>query len=153
LLVPEVAWPFWMMVGVLAGLAPPPGRTAWQRPLVIAACVVVAISVPFRASALRAQADLEYQGVGLSSCPATGDARFREAGATFAMYLPTDRPSIVPLRRAGNSPDPLSIQVKVAGEVIATVTLSGVDWHAVTLQPPDRGRWFERVDFAATATG
>ena len=153
LLLPEVAWPFWMMVGVLAALTPPPARAAWRRPLVVTACVLLAVSVPFRVAVLRAQADLEYQGVGLSGWRATGDLRFREASGTFALYLPTDRMSIVPLRRAAASPDPLPIEVRANGGVIATVTLSGTEWHTVEVRPPDRGRWFERVDFAMTSTG
>ena len=153
LLLPEVAWPFWMMVGVLAALTAPPSTPSWQRPTVAAVCALLAISLPFRTSALRAQADLEYQGVGLSSWRVDGATRFREAGSTFAMYLPTDRTSIVPLRRTGASPDPLPIQVRVGSEVIATLTLSGAEWQTVSLRPPDHGRWFERVDFVATVPG
>ncbi len=93
LLLPEVAWPFWMTFGVLAALAPPPTRPTWQRPLAAAACVLLAISVPFRAAALRAQADLEYQGVGLSGWRTGGDIRFREAEPDV-LAVPADRSHI-----------------------------------------------------------
>jgi hypothetical protein len=152
LLVPEVALLLWMMLGVLAGLTTAPKGTTRSTHLAAAACLILAVSIPFRATPLRAAANLEYHGVNLSGWHVEpDDRRYRDAGATFALFLPADRTSIVPLRRTTSAPEPLQIQIRLGDATIATATLSGTDWHAVDLRVPNRGRAFERVDFAVAA--
>jgi hypothetical protein len=151
LLVVEVALPFWMMIGVLAAQTPPPTLVGWHRRVTTVACVALVIALPLRMARTRADADLEYRGVGLSGWRVEGGgARYRTAGATFALFLQTGQESVVPLRRVGGTPDPLEVVIRFKGQVLRTLAISGAEWQSVQLHVPDLGRRFERVDFSVT---
>jgi O-antigen ligase len=149
LLVPEFAFVFWLYLGLLAAMtpAPPNSRQRWVAWMLVAG---VLISVPLRARAHLNVADLEHRGFGVSSLWQHDDEqRYREAGASFALYLPAaGRLVAVPFRRAPGTPDPLLVDVTIDGRVIDTISVGGDIWQIALIQMPEGPRLFQLVDFA-----
>jgi hypothetical protein len=153
-LVPEAAFAFWLAFGVLAALAPPAARTAWQTPVVIAAVLLLA-TAPFRAAYALRQADFEHIAVGLSLWqPEIDGLRYRQAGRSFALYLPADGRSVdLPVRRAPGAPDPLVVTITEGGRKLYEPIVSGDAWQEIRLQLPKSNRRFARVEFSVGAVG
>jgi hypothetical protein len=148
LLVPEFAFVFWLYFGVLAAKTPVPpiGRLRWV------VCVLVAgvlVSVPLRARALLNVVDREHRGFGVSPFWGHDDEqRYREAGASFALYLPaTGRPVEVPIRRAPGAPDPLLVDVRFGGRLVDTIPIAGDEWQRLVIPVATGPRRFELFDF------
>jgi hypothetical protein len=110
----------------------------------------VLASVPLRARALLNVADLEHRGFGVSSLWQHDDEqRYRQAGASFALYLPaTGRPVAVPFRRAPGAPDLLLVDVTIGGRIVDTISVTGETWQTALIQMPAGPRQFQLVDFA-----
>jgi O-antigen ligase len=155
LLVREFAFVFWLYLGVLSAMAPaPPNNRVRSVAWILMAGVL--LSVPLRAKALRDAADLEHRGFGVSSLwQHDDDQRYRTAGSEFALYLPaTGRPVEVPLRRAPGAPDPLVVDVRIAGRLADTTSVGGDAWQTLSIRLPAGPRRFELVDFfVRTAEG
>jgi O-antigen ligase len=148
LLVPEFAFVFWLYCGIVVAMkpAPPPDRSRWLAWLLAAA---VLVSMPLRAAALRNAADLDHLGFGLSLWQHDDTQRYREARATFSVFLPVDdRPVALPMRRAPGAADPLVVEVRVRGRRVTTITVGGDEWHEPRIPVPRGWRRFERADFA-----
>ncbi|HEY7475075.1 MAG TPA: O-antigen ligase family protein [Vicinamibacterales bacterium] len=166
-LVPEAAFAFALVIGVLAGLsvAPDttlrassgsrrsgpreggPGRTAWRGPVMLGAVLLLATG-PFRSAQTIRQADLEHLGIGLSKWqPELDGIRYRLAGRSFAVYLPADGTSVdLPLRRAPGAPDPLIVTISAGGRTLYEPFVSGETWQQIRVQLPRTNRRFARVD-------
>jgi hypothetical protein len=147
LLVPEFAFMFWFFCGVLTSLTPSvaPTRPRWYLRVLVAG---VLLSVPFRAYGLRNAAELEHLGFGLSMWQHDDAQRYREAGNSFALYLPsTGRPVEVPVRRAPGVPEALILDVTVQGRLVDRVPVEGDTWQTVLVVLPPSARRFELVDF------
>ena len=83
--------------------------------------------------------------------PELDGVRYREANATFQLYLPSDgTPVTLPLRRAPYAPDPLLITPASAGSLSTQVRLTGNAWLDVPIQLQKANRRFELVEFTAT---
>jgi O-antigen ligase len=149
LLVPEFALVFWLYGGILAGLTPSPKSATVFRWLAWVPAALVLVTLPIRASALRDAAGLEHFGLGVSRLWQHDDTqRYREAGATFSVYLPSGDASVVlPMRRAPGSTDPIVIDVGISGRPLMTTTIEGDSWHDVSIAVPESVRRFELVDF------
>lgn len=149
LLVPEFAFIFWLYCGILLATTTAAESTRSRWPL-WALTAAVLISVPPRAYALRNAADLEHQGFGLSMWQHDDAQRYREAGPSFALFIPaTGRPVEVPIRRAPGAPDPLLVDVSIHGRLIDRVSIGGEAWQTVLVLAPSGVRRFELVDFVA----
>jgi hypothetical protein len=140
---------FWLYGGILTALTPAPaaGRAHWL-PWALAAGVLV--SAAPRAVALRNAADLEHRGVGLSSPWQHDDAqRYREAGTSFALFLPASGRLVeVPMRRAPGAPDPLLVEIRIHGRLVDTIAVTGdgIDRRSSCLKGlPLRARRFRRA--------
>jgi O-antigen ligase len=149
LLVPEVALPFWMFMGVLAGLSPPPAEIRRTAILTVIGISLIALaSVPVRAAHVRAQADFEHVGIGVSQWRTDpSGVRYREAQASFALFLPSNHVSVMPIRRAPGTPNPLLLEIHLGGRPLKVLTLSGDGWISLDVAVPGTGRLFERIDF------
>ncbi|MEX2663096.1 MAG: O-antigen ligase family protein, partial [Vicinamibacterales bacterium] len=151
LLIRDVAYAFWMLLGVLAGHTPvgsPASRRARQA--VIAVALVLAASLPFRANARAGEADLEHVGIGLSPWqPDIDGVRYRTAGASSSIFIPArGRGAAVPLRLAPQVRTPLRVEIFLDGRLANVVTLVPDTWVTVRLVMPDRAEppRFWRVD-------
>ncbi len=151
LLLAEAGFAFWLLAGVLGGLTGPPWVSGWRMLVVIAAAAVL-ITGPVRAELAIRDAGFEYIGTGVSGWrPELDGVRYREANATFQLYLPSDgTPVTLPLRRAPDAPDPLLITAHVGRQSVAQLRLTGNAWLDVPIQLPKTSRKFELVDFAVT---
>jgi O-antigen ligase len=148
LLSPEFAFVFWLYAGMLTSLAPTPSGDRSRRLAWIALAILV-ISVPVRAVALRNSANLEYRGLGVSMWQHDDVQRYRNAGASFSLFLSaSDRPIELPLRRAPGAPDPITVSVHVDDKLINRVIVSGDTWRTVQITVPRGSRQFEQVDFS-----
>ena len=153
LLVPEAALTFWMFFGVLAALTPEPVPVRWQMRTAWIAAAVLLVSVPVRASRTLATADLEYRAIGTSGWMSDdGGIRFRQAGPMFALYLPADKLVVLPLRRAADTPDPLRVELRLAGQLLQVWTVRGSAWQMFHLRFHSRSL-FERIDVKVAAEG
>jgi O-antigen ligase len=154
LLVPEFAFVFWLYFGVLAGTTPPPAnsRVRWVAWILVAG---VLVSVPLRARAHLNGIDREHRGIGVSlKWQHDDEQRYREAGASFALYLPaTGRLVEVPIRRAPGAPDPLLVDLRIGGRLVDTVPIGGAEWQRLLIPVPIGPRRFELVDFAVRPQG
>ena len=152
-LVPEAAFAFWLLFGVLAASTPVPGAR-WPAAVAVAAVVLLATG-PFRASHGVSQMDFEHVGVGLSPWQPEADGfRYRLAGPSFMLYLPADGRSVdLPLRRAPGAPDPLAVTIVEAGRKLYEPLLSGDAWQVIRVQLPKSTRRFAPVEFTVSAVG
>ena len=152
LLVAEAAFVFWLFVGLVAGLNPPPPieTGAWRlaRGLGILLAAVVVIITPLRASNAARLAALEHQGIGVSAAwRHEGDVTYRVASSSFSLFLPSSTAVVVPLRAAHPSRSPVVIEVFLRGVMIDRRQISSDAWHRVTIRLPESDREFERVEF------
>jgi O-antigen ligase len=139
LLLDAPALSFWLLFGLTVGGS---GSLTTPRPSVarfaIAALLLLAISIPIRARTQIASADLEHQGIGLSTWRLDDEGRrYRVAGPSSVIFVPSQaRGLIVPLRA-------------VSGEAVVSVLWNG--------RPADRirvpvDRWLE-LHMAVPADG
>lgn len=152
LLLAEAGFVFWLLAGVLSGVTNPPSVSRWRMLLVLAAAALL-ITGPVRADRAIREADFEHIGTGVSGWrrPDLDGVRYREANATFQLYLPSDgTPVTLPLRRAPNAPDPLLVAAHVGRQSVARVLLTGDAWLDVPIQLQKANRRFELVDFAVS---
>ena len=147
-LVPEAAFAFWLVLGVLAGLTAPASSAAWRGFVMLGAALLVT-TAPLRAAHALRNVDLEHLGIGVSHWqPEIDGIRYRLADRSFVLYLPADGASVdLPLRRAPGAPDPLIIAISADGNKLYEPLLSGETWQRIRVQLPRTNRRFARVDF------
>jgi hypothetical protein len=153
LLQAESSFAFWLLAGVFAGMADPPSASWWRTMLAIAALALI-VSAPIRADRAIRDAGFEHVGAGLTGWrPALDGVRYREAGATFKLYLPSDgTPVTLPLRRAPGAPDPLVVTLRFGGRQLDRVSLAGDAWLNLAIQLPNAHRRFALAEFSAAAS-
>lgn len=164
LLVPETAYPFWIVLGLLLLLARgrPPSAAGHRRrqAVVTAAVLVVAASTPFRVDAAR-------RGLAFGATPSASDAtrsglfdwetdpksgrRFRWAGCCSAFLIPAGARGVnVPLRalHAGRGKGVVTVDVAVGGRHVRRVPLLDSRWVEIPLglAAPDPAREHHRIE-------
>ena len=165
LLYDVVAFPFWMVLGVvLAGGDPSPAAASAQQPaasrhlrsrLFTGFLIVLTLSIPVRVWQGKDQVNFALASYGFSGWyhPSEG-GRFRlvRDEGTFFTY-PHARLLRLPIRRdvlAGRNR--LEVDVLLDGRRARTLTLEDDEWHSVEfIIPADAGRRFRRIDLEVRA--
>ncbi|HVD93760.1 MAG TPA: O-antigen ligase family protein [Vicinamibacterales bacterium] len=134
LLIPEPAYVFWMLLGAGVSTAaatetPPPPR----RWLVPAACVALALTLPWQMRGMVMDAELEHVGIGLSrDWQVSPDGiRYRDAPGQASIFVP----SASAFRFSVNlrSGIPARLELTLDGRVADVVSLAPERWNDVTL--------------------
>ncbi len=157
LLLPDVSAPFYVLLGVLWGLAaiadrspaPPSRRASWG----LGACaLLLALSVPWRAAAERGAANLEHIVV-------TGDRWVRQDGVPtlrfrgqVAVYVVADDgTSRVTVRAKDVRRGPIELAFRLDGRVVNVLRLADPDWKTIPMRiPRERGSRFRLLRIEAT---
>jgi O-antigen ligase len=170
LLVPDVAYPFWIALGIVAA-APAtageaerldaPGRAGavtHRRDVRWAGAVaaMLVISVPFRAVHERRLADLAGAAFGVSDWYADPDGRLvRDVRGAATVFVPGgSRLVVVPLRWTGA--EPIMVGFRFDGRDADRIRLEPNRWHDVRfVVPPSASSRSRRLDVVADgpATG
>ena len=150
LLVPEVAFTFWLILGSAVGYAVSRGTPlAWRsRGLVSAAAALIVFSLVVRVPAARAGADLEHVDYGFSDRrhgPAGERYRVVDGEATF--FAPVDRQLTngieIPLMAEGPQ---AAVEFLFDGRAADRQLVASTGWRTVRLSVPPGARRFRRVD-------
>jgi hypothetical protein len=161
--IPQVAYTFWILLGLLAGYStdnePAAADSLRQAPLARIALgvtiLVVVGSVPFRAARAIADIDLARVSYGFYNSNTADNRSFRWAGPRVTFFM---RRSVraINLPLAAKLPDtPHGAQVDVVLDGTATdhIMLSNREWHDVEINAPRSERRFWRVDLHVTPLG
>lgn len=163
LAVPQVAYTFWIMLGLLAGSstnnAPPAvdgRRQLLLTRIVLAATVLLVVgSVPIRADRAIDDIDLSRVSYGFYN-PGTADNRhFRWAGprVTFFMRQSVRAISVALAAKLPDTPRGAEVDILVDGHAADRITLSDRDWHDIRINAPPPSRRFWRVELHVTPIG
>lgn len=156
LLVPEVAGPFWILLGAAAGSGPAVlerGRTPRVYTRVLTAVIATLIvTLPLRARWQIADTNLEHVGIDLSAWRWSEDGvRYREAGVQCTLFVPAQAGWVTLPLRAATSGALLQVEVRLDGRLANVVNVASDSWYNLVLVvPEDRdGPRFKRVDLRA----
>jgi O-antigen ligase len=150
LLIPEVAMPFWLALGVVCGygeaVAPLP-ETRRVRPWIapVGALVILLLAAPRIRAELRAS-DFEHMGVGLSRWHVARNGwRFRETRTPATVFVPTDAQQVeIPLSVRGRHSQ--LVDLVLEGQLANRVRVPARRWVKVTLVVPHRSRRYQRLE-------
>jgi len=132
LLISGAAYPFWMALGLAACVAPLPASSVRGRWVAVAAILIVAVTLPFRASAAMRVADVEHASVGFSRWQQEPDgSRYRWSGGRASFFVsPAARSVRIPLRLGSLAPPAVEV----------TLFLDGIEANRVVLRQGDEMR-------------
>jgi O-antigen ligase len=173
MLVAEVAYPFWMLLGVAIaradGNAQPPlasdpaiapspaARPGFMRwPFAVAALVaLLAVSVPIRAE--RQMAAIDFGRFSFGFYEWEGDPRFRWTTRRATFFIPAgSRQLHLPLRaiHIGANRAPTEVSIAVGGRTFHRVSLADDNWVTVSLRlpPGHQDEKFQRIDIVSERT-
>ncbi|MEO6223008.1 MAG: O-antigen ligase family protein [Vicinamibacterales bacterium] len=148
LLVTEAALMFWLFVGLLAGMSGvrPSGSTATLRWVTGVVVIAVLASIPFRAIREERDANLEHLATGVSQWqPAVDGERFRDAGSSFSLFLPSGSLMVLPLRSATGTA--LTVELHIDSRPIDAVVAQPDGWREFRIQVPESKSRYVKVDF------
>jgi hypothetical protein len=162
--VPEAAYPFWMVLG-LAAVAASVTRAdhglltrRWAPRICAVAIGLLVLTLPVRAREAVRRANLENTIVGLTSWHQDPEGvRFRWSAARSTFFVPSAVRSIgVPLRRGPDGPAALEVWIFLDGQPADRVALrAGDPWRTVRLVRLGRraAADFVRIDLEAREPG
>lgn len=155
LLTREVAYPFWMLLGLSAAGAPGiSARPAATLRLVVCSMVVVLVAImPVRAGYERRHANLEGVALGMSNWQRDESGnRFRWAGEHSTLFLAPGS-GVVKLPMRATSRAECAVEIRIDGRAVDRVTVPRDFWQEVRLRLPESGKTsgFYRVDLIAGA--
>jgi len=180
MLVPEVAYPFWMLLGVAMARADGNAHTTSNtsaasaaslevrpaaivrpfRPATVMPAVVIAaltISVPLRATRGIAALDLATQSYGFYGWEGDPPLRFRWTSRRATFFVPlSSRELRLPLRalHIGRNTAPTDVTIALGGRAFHRVVLADDGWVTVHLRLPLRrdDDGFQRIDIITEPT-
>jgi hypothetical protein len=141
LLVAEVAYPFWITLGVAAALAASDSKANPSVGIICIAAALLLISIPFRVGAKSAELDFSRVSYGVSA------KRLMTTRARF--FVPASESRVeFPLRaRNARDTEPVEIDVAVDGSASGTITLSDRNWRRTPIDlSGDSSRRFHQID-------
>ncbi len=158
--VPQVAYTFWIMLGLLAGYttnAAPAAAGGRRQPLLtrlaLAATILLVVgSVPIRAGRDIANIDLSRVSYGFHDASRADDRDFRWAGPRITFFMRRSvRAITVPMAaKRQDIPPGAQVDILVDGRTANSVTLGGRDWHDVGINAPVSEQPYWRVDLHVT---
>ncbi len=154
LLIADVAYPFWMLLGLSAApvhdAAIAMGSAANRtRVIRYAAIAVLLVSIVPRAIQQRRQADLEETAFGVTSWYRDGSGAWvRDLHPHATFFLPSGRLAIIPLRLGGPSDRGTKVQLVLDGRLANEVIVRGEEWQPIRIElPPLKdGHRFHRIE-------
>lgn len=162
LLILPVAASFWMMLGALAGLAGGPSETlpgsgnGWIPRIAAAAGVLLLLTLPWRATAALADADLSEAAIGLGQPERNDTGVFRRVTGPAQFFVPTTATFMrLPVRleedRVGGAVVSLSLDHRPANRV----HVEGTGWTDIPMVLPRdwTGRRYRSVQLTVSSTG
>ena len=141
LLIAEVAYPFWIALGLAAASAAGVSRENVSAGIVGLATVLLLVSIPFRVDTKSASLNMTNVTYGVSARQLmTSRARFFVPGSESRIDLP--------LRARNVSDDtPVEIEVLVDGSVSESITLGDRKWRRSPIDlPRNPSRSFHQID-------
>ncbi len=140
LLVPEVAYPFWLALGVVAAGSLATSSVRYAHALVAVVFALLAVSMPWRVQAKAQTVDFSRVSYGLSA------KQVMTSRSSF--FVPAGTHQVdVPLRSRSNDDRPVIVDVLVDDGGGEAVTLTGREWHtAKVVMPEPASRRFHRID-------
>jgi hypothetical protein len=164
LLIPEVAYAFWLVLGLATVLVPdaPPTanamqvRGSWPLRSVVTGSVAVllVVSVPLRARQMIAQANVGSASVGLSDWLTDSEGtsfRWMDEYAQFSIRANV-RVVGLPLRLSARQEGAArEVEIYVDGLLLGRIELEGSEWHEfrVVMPPAPLGVDFRRIELRA----
>ncbi len=168
LLLPEVAFPFWILLGLLAGLSgsvliatgelprkPAAAVGTVQVALVVVVALVALWEIGFGRRPLQPSSSASVTGLEPWESDADG-SRFRWTHEYASVFVPANATRVyIPVRQPADVPRllPMPVDVEVGG-VSRGRTLVGMDWAILNLElPPGRPlQRFKRIDLKVLRT-
>jgi hypothetical protein len=168
LLVAEVAYPFWILLGVAvgradvnasaaAGVGGPRGRSPWGARAAVAAAAIVIGSVPLRTRAEMVALDRSQQRFGFYEPERLQSGELISwTSCRAAFFVPAGaREVVLPLRAihfTAKAP-PTHVKVAARGRVLQSIELPRNEWRMVRIAlPAAGGNQFERIDLLSEPT-
>lgn len=137
LLTREVAYPFWILLGVAAAGAPDVGGKAGGifKIAIGSLVVLLAIATPLRAGYERRSASLQGLALGMSNWQRDESGNlFRWAGRRSTLFYEPHSPVIrLPLRAAAST---CTVEMWIGGRAGDRITIPSDFWHDVRLRVP-----------------
>jgi O-antigen ligase len=150
LLIPEVAVPFWLALGIACGygeaaapLPDAPRARPWVAPL--AALVILLLVAPRVGAELRAS-DFEHMGIGFGPWHVERSGRrFRETRTPAVVFVPSDAGQVeIALSVRGHQPQ--LVDLVLEGQLANRVRVPPRRWVKVSLVVPHRSRRYQRLE-------
>lgn len=166
----EVAYPFWILLGVALARADGNAQTAaaaapasrrLRPPLALAvvtllALLALAVSVPLRARQATAATDFATQTWGFYAWEGTGPDRVHWTSRTATLFVPPGAHEFrLPIRalHIGTNVGPTAVTIAVGGRPFHRLELANNDWVSVRLRLPPAPRGaFQRIDIITEPT-
>jgi hypothetical protein len=140
LLVPEVSYAFWLVLGLGSALLVAGSSANWLHTLAAVSFALLLTSLPLRVNHKAADLDMARIRYGISEKGMMG-SRGR-------LFVPADNGHIdLPLRsRIATPQSPVEVDVLIEGRVVDTVTMVDEKWLTRRIQLPGGGRQFQKID-------
>jgi hypothetical protein len=147
LLIPEVAFGFWIVVGSLAAHAVEPALSRRAGRAAVALALVAIGSVAFRAPARRAATDLEHVVIGFSPWQIGEDGeRYRLVSGEAAFYAASD-PAVATITEIAVRGDRTRALVtfSIEGRPGNQMEVGADGWRVIRLRMPPHAGGFRRI--------
>ncbi len=158
--IPQIAYTFWIVVGVAAGTGPAPSSDRRPQALMLyrlAAAVVAVfiISIPLRAYWAIADIDLTNVRYEFFQAGRQGAREFRWAGPDIRFHVPSSVRAVDFVLAALNryTPHGANLDISVDGQSVQRLTLTNTRFRDVHLDAPSRPGRYWRVDIHVEPLG